>query len=175
MKSLKSGLYLFAVAAIATVAVAPLSAAHAQEAPRRVPGTHAPATIPGPPAGQGQIIFWRPGTMVGGAMGCGVNIGTERISALGAGKYFVLNLTPGAYEFNARSEARDVLNMEVEDGETYYVRCTIRMGIMTGRPNLSPSDAAAFNEKRENLRYVDSDDIGARVLTDPGVAAAPAS
>lgn len=138
-------------------------------------GTDAPAVIPGPPAGQGQVIFWRPGTMVGGALGCGVNMGTERISALGAGKYFVVNLAPGAYEFNARSEARDALTLEVEDGETYYVRCTIRMGIMVGRPNLAPSDAAAFNEKRDDLEYVDSDDHSAVVLPDPGAVAAPAS
>jgi Protein of unknown function (DUF2846) len=138
-------------------------------------GTDAPAVIPGPPAGQGQVIFWRPGTMVGGAMGCGVNMGTERISALGAGKYFVVNLAPGTHEFNARSEARDALTLEVEDGETYYVRCTIRMGLMVGRPNLSPSDVAAFNEKRGDLEYVDSDDHTAVVLPDPGAAATPAA
>ncbi len=137
-------------------------------------GTNAPAVIPGPPAGQAQVVFWRPGTMVGGAMGCGVNMGTERISALGAGKYFVVNLAPGTHEFNARSEARDALTLEVEDGETYYVRCTIRMGLMVGRPNLSPSDVAAFNEKRGDLEYVDSDDHSATVLADPGVASAPA-
>ncbi len=149
------------------------SMAAAQDAPRRE-GTAAPAVIPGPPAGQGQVIFWRPGTMVGAAMGCGVNMGTDRISALGAGNYFVVNLAPGTYEFNARSEARDALTLEVEDGETYYVRCTIRMGFMVGRPNLAPSDAAAFNEKRGDLEYVDSDDHSAAVLPDPG-ASAPAA
>lgn len=138
-------------------------------------GTDAPAVIPGPPAGQGQVIFWRPGTMVGGAMGCGVNMGTERISALGAGKYFVVNLAPGTHEFNARSEARDALTLEVEPDETYYVRCTIRMGIMVGRPNLAPSTAEAFNEKRGDLEYVDSDDHTAVVMPDPGAAAAPAN
>ncbi len=102
-------------------------------------------------------------------------MGTERISALGAGKYFVVNLAPGTHEFNARSEARDALTLEVEDGETYYVRCTIRMGLMVGRPNLSPSDVAAFNEKRGDLEYVDSDDHTAVVLPDPGAAAAPAA
>ncbi len=161
----------FALALVLTSATAGLSASPAFAAE----GTSAPAAIPGPPAGQGQVIFWRPGTMVGGVMGCGVNMGTERISALGAGKYFVVNLAPGTHEFNARSEARDALTLEVEDGETYYVRCTIRMGFMVGRPNLSPSDVAAFNEKRGDLEYVDSDDHTATVMPDPGAAAAPAS
>ncbi|WP_439534511.1 DUF2846 domain-containing protein [Polymorphobacter sp.] len=144
---------------------APLSAVQAADK-----GNPVPATLPAPPDGQGQIVFWRSGTVVGGAMGCGVNIGTERISALGAGKYFVLNLAPGAYEFNAKSEAKDVLNLEVDPGETSYVKCTIRMGVMSGRPNLSPSSAEEFGTKRDSLKYVDSDDIGPKVLPDPGKA-----
>ncbi|MEK6541236.1 MAG: DUF2846 domain-containing protein [Pseudomonadota bacterium] len=138
-------------------------------------GTEAPAVIPGPPPGQSQVIFWRPGTMIGGAMGCGVNMGMERISSLGSGKYFVVNLAPGTHEFNARSEARDALTLETESDETYYVRCTIRMGFMMGRPNLAPSDAAAFNEKRADLEYVNSDDHSAAVMPDPGAAGPPAA
>ncbi len=76
-------------------------------------GRPAPGELPPVAQGMGRIVFWRSGTYVGSGMGCGVNIGTERISALGAGKYFVLDLAPGAYEFNAKSEAKDVLNTEV--------------------------------------------------------------
>lgn len=152
------------VATGALFAVAPSAALAAD-------GTPAPEVLPGPPAGQGQIVFWRPGTIVGAALGCGVNLGTERVSALGRGKYFLLNLQPGAYEFNAKSEAKDVLNLEVEPGEVYYVKCTIRMGLMTGRPNLAPSNAAEFAEKKSDLKYVDTDDVGPRVLPDPGAAA----
>lgn len=135
-------------------------------------GSPAVATMPAPPTGQGQIVFWRPGSLVGAGLGCGVNQGTERISALGRGKYFLLNLAPGAYEFNAKSEAKDTLNLEVEEGEVYYVKCTIRMGIMTGRPNLAPSTSAEFSEKKADLKYVDSDDVGPRVVPDPATAAA---
>lgn len=155
------------------VAMAALAASMALATPAFAgDGTKAPATLPAAPADMGQVIFWRPGTMVGGAMGCGVNEGADRISALGAGKYFILNLTPGTHGFNARSEARDDLTLEIEPGETYYVRCTIRMGFMVGRPNLAPSTAEEFNARRENLEYVDSDDVGPRVLPDPGAAAA---
>jgi hypothetical protein len=113
--------------------------------------------------------------MMGAALGCGVNIGTERISALGRGKYFLLNLTPGAYEFNAKSEAKDTLNLEVEPGEVYFVKCTIRMGIMTGRPNLAPSSFAEFTAKKSDLKYVDSDDAGPRVVPDPSTTVVAAA
>lgn len=138
-------------------------------------GAKVPDTLPAPPEGQGQIVFWRGATMMGGGMGCGVNQGAERISALGRGKYFVMNLAPGAYEFNAKSEAKDVLNLEVAAGQTQFVKCTIKMGVMVGRPNLSPSTPEEFAEKRGDLRYVDSDDIGAKVLADPGAATGTAS
>jgi len=147
-------------AAVALVAIAAPAVAES--------GRPAPAELRAPPEGKGQIIFWRSGTMMGGAMGCGVNIGKERISALGAGKYFILNIEPGAHEFNAKSEAKDVLNLEVDAGERYVVKCTIRMGIMAGRPNLAPSTIEEFNAKKPDLKYVDSDDIGPRVVADPG-------
>lgn len=132
------------------------------------PGRGAPVAIPAPADGKGQVIFWRSGTMVGMGMGCGVNIGKERISALGAGRYFVLNIAPGAHEFNAKSEAKDTLNLEVDAGEVYVVKCSIRMGLVGGRPNLAPSTIEEFNAKKNDLKYVDSDDIGAKVLADPG-------
>jgi hypothetical protein len=135
-------------------------------------GLPAPASLPKPADGQGQILFWRSGTIMGGAMGCGVNIEKERISALGAGHYFILPIAPGSYEFNAKSEAKDVLKVDVKAGETSYVKCTIKMGIMMGRPNLSPSTAEEYEKKRGDLKYVDGDDVGPRVLKDPGTPAA---
>jgi len=138
-------------------------------------GYPVPEALPAPTDGMGQIVFWRPGALMGAAMGCGVNLGSERISALGKGKYFLLNLAPGAYEFNAKSEAKDVLNLEVEPGEVLYVKCTIRMGMMAGRPNLAPSTAAEFASKKAGLKYVDSDDHGSRVVPDPGKAGATKS
>lgn len=155
---------------IRLAAVAAMIAATSASAADRVPGRPAPATLPTPPEGQGQVLFWRSGTVVGSGMGCGVNLGTERISALGAGHYFLLPLAPGSYQFNAKSEAKDVLDVAVKAGETTYVKCTIKMGIMVGRPNLSPSTAEEYEKKRGDLKYVDSDDLGPNVLADPGPA-----
>lgn len=165
MKNIRfTGMKSAALAALILTCSAPAIAAD---------GLPAPAALPAPPEGQGQIVFWRPGTLVGAALGCGVNIEAERISALGKGKYFLLNLSPGAYAFNAKSEAKDVLNMEIEAGEVYYVKCTIRMGIMAGRPNLAPSNAAEFEAKKASLKYVDSDDTGPKVAPDPAEATLP--
>ena len=68
------------------------------------------------------------------------------------GRYHVAITEPGIHSFTVRSEATDTLRMEIEPGETYYSECTIGMGIMAGRPNLSPSDRTAFLARFPKLK-----------------------
>lgn len=118
----------------------------------------APIVLPAPPEGKGQIVFYRPGGM-GFALGCSVNENGEKISSLGAGKYFILVTDPGAHEYSVKSEAKDTLTLLVEDGETQYAMCRIKMGIIVGRPDIRPSTEGDFrNEKK--LEMVDVEDMG---------------
>lgn len=94
------------------------------------------------PEGKGQIVFFRPSKMMGAAIGFKVREGETELGKLRSGKYFVATVEAGTHEYVVHSEAKDVLTMEVEAGETYYVQGTLSMGIMAGRPNLSPSDEA---------------------------------
>lgn len=166
---------LWAALAAPVVAVsAPAFAA--KEAP-------APIAIPAPPAGKGQIVWFRPGGM-GFALGCSVNEGGQKVSSLGAGKYFIMATTPGRHEFTVQSEAKDVLALEVEDGETQFASCKIKMGIMVGRPDIRPSTEAEFRAAK-GLKMVDAEDMGpapgalrpdevAAALAAPAPAPAPA-
>lgn len=119
----------------------------------------APVAIPAPPAGKGQIVFYRTGTIMGAAMGCAVNEGGQKISSLGSGRYFVLVTEPGRHEYTVKSEAKDVLALEVEADETQYAMCRIKMGIMAGRPDLRPSTRDEF-VKSGTDRIVDAEDMG---------------
>jgi hypothetical protein len=74
------------------------------------------------------------------------------INRLPPGKYFVLQTTPGIHEYSVHSEAKDVLRVNVEDGETAYARCNISMGFMVGRPNLSSQDRADFDKRGKKLK-----------------------
>ena len=107
--------------------------------------------IPAAEAGKGQIIFYRPGSLMGAALGCTVHEGTAEIARLGSGKYWVHNAEPGKHAYNTEAENKDVLNLEIEPGETYYVKCKIGMGVVAGRPNLSPSDRAEFAKKAKGM------------------------
>lgn len=104
------------------------------------------------PEGHGQIVFFRPSKMAGGAIGFKVREGDVELGKLRSGKYFVANVEPGVHEYVVHSEAKDILTMEVEAGETYYVQGTLTMGILAGRPNLSPSDEATFNGMSKKLK-----------------------
>lgn len=119
----------------------------------------APVAIPAPPAGKGQIVFFRTGTLMGAAMGCAVNENGQKISSLGSGRYFVLVTEPGRHEYTVKSEAKDVLALEVEADETQYAMCRIKMGIMAGRPDLRPATRDEF-VKAGTDRLVDADDMG---------------
>lgn len=105
-----------------------------------------------PPQGKGQIVFFRPSKFVGAAVGFKVREGETELGKLRSGKYFVHVAEPGTHEYRVHGETKDVLTMEIEAGETYYVQGTLGLGIVAGRPNLSPTDAAAFNALADKLK-----------------------
>lgn len=121
--------------------------------------TKVPVAIPAPPAGKGQVVFFRSGTIVGAAMGCAVNENGQKISSLGSGRYFILVTEPGRHEYTVKSEAKDALALEVEADETQYAMCRIKMGFMVGRPDLRPATSDEF-VKAGIDRLVDAEDMG---------------
>lgn len=136
----------------ATVLAAPtISNAEAATPETSVKAEKVGPEIPAPPAGMGQVVFYRPGGM-GGLVSCRVSEGEAVVNRLPPGKYFVHTAKPGVHEYSVSSESKDVLRVNVEDGETQYARCTIRMGIMVGRPNLSTQDRVDFDKRGQKLK-----------------------
>ncbi len=147
-----------AVASVSAAVMTPGAAVAAKE--------KAPAAIPAPTAGKGQVVFYRTGGFVGAAISCNVRENGKLIGGLGGGKYFVQEFEPGKHVFTTKSEATDTLNMEIESGETYYVRCTIGMGVVAGRPNLSPVQKADFDEKSAKLKLKTKEQLAKEVAKD---------
>lgn len=105
-----------------------------------------------PQAGKGKIVFFRAPKLIGGAMGYKVREGETVLGILFAGKYFVAEVEPGAHEYVVHSETKDVLAIEVEAGEIYYVQGGVSMGVIAGRPNLSPATQADFDAISAKLK-----------------------
>lgn len=146
------------VAAALALAASP-ALAQEQPAPAAAPAPAEPATpaapaqapvgqVAAPPAGKGQVVFFRESKLGGMALSFSVHEGDKGVGKLGNGSYFVVVSEPGQHTFTIQSEATDKLTLEVESGETYYVKQTIGMGIMMGRPHLTPSDQAEFTKAK---------------------------
>ena len=129
-------------------------AAPAKTALHPPPAPAAPAStgIAAPSGDMGNVVFFRESKFVGAMVGFKVREGEQELGKLSNGTYFVAQVPAGAHAFTVHSEAKDVLNLEVERGQTYYVQGSISMGVMVGRPNLAPSDAAAFASMKDKLK-----------------------
>jgi hypothetical protein len=147
-------LRLLALAGLALPGVA-----YAAEDVRVVP------TIAPPAAGKGQVVFYRPGGM-GPLIRCTVREDGKMIARVGSGKYLVMPAEPRAHSYTAKTEATDTVRVEVEPDETTYVKCKITMGLMAGRPNLSPSSAEEFAKLGKNLKPQDPADLAEDIAKD---------
>lgn len=147
-------LRMLALASLAIPAVA-----HAADEIRVSPAIAAPAS------GKGQVVFYRPGG-IGPLIRCTVRENGKMIARVGNGKYYVMAAEPGAHSYTAKTEATDTVRVEVEPDETTYVKCKISMGIMAGRPNLSPSSAEEYAKLGKNLKPQDPADLAEDIAKD---------
>jgi hypothetical protein len=143
-----------------SIGPAPASSAPASDSAQQA-GATAPAggLIAPPTAGKGEIVFFRPSRLGGAALSFSVHEGKTGVGKLGNGSYFVLVADPGVHEYSIQSEATDNLRLEIDAGETYYVQQTIGMGIMMGRPHLTPSDQGTFAAKHLKLSTKTATDL----------------
>lgn len=152
------------LAAVAIATAAPV--AMMASAPAALAQAEAEFVIPTPPEGKGQVIFYRTGGLSGAALGCAVfdSGATDKLSSLGAGRYFVLVSDPGPRSFTVKSlETKDAMALEIEPGETQFVRCKIKSGFMSGRADIAPSNEGEFRKRYSNPKLVDADDMAEAV------------
>jgi hypothetical protein len=129
--------------------------------------------LPAPKAGKGQIVFFRPGGM-GSAIKCTVRENGKMVGRVGAKRYYVIDAEPGVHTFTAKSEATDTVTVQVEPDETAFVKCKIAMGLMVGRPNLSPSTDLEFANETK-LEPMDAAKIAEEIAKDESKAVASAA
>lgn len=113
-------------------------------------------------ATSGIVVFFREKRFAGGGVGFKVRDKGVELCKLRNGTYCIVRVTAGTHEFVVHSEARDVLTLEIDPGETYFVSARMGVGLVAGRPNLSPSSYAEFNKVREKLK-----DHSGRELNEP--------
>ena len=141
---------LIMIGLVAAIAV-PAQGANPEPTAATEANVKAAPEIPPPPAGMGQVVFYRSSQM-GALISCRVHEGTAVVNKLPPGKYFIHQTTPGVHEYAVKSEAKDTLRIAVEEGETQYARCAIGMGFFAGRPNLSTQNREDFEKRGKGLK-----------------------
>lgn len=143
--------------ALALIALVPFTVFAQDPAPAAAPAAPAPSADA---ANTGTVIFFREKKFAGSMIRFKVREAGKELGKLSSGTYFTVQLPAGKHEFEVHSEAKDLLTIEVEPGDTYYVVGTVTMGVMAGHPNLSPSDQAAYEKAKASLKDVTGQDIG---------------
>lgn len=90
----------------------------------------------GSPAGTATVYVYRDFNVFGGGMTYMVWGNGVPIASLPAGGYFVYHAAPGKVQLSAKSEATTSATLEAKAGEVYYVKGTLGLGILVGRPHL---------------------------------------
>jgi hypothetical protein len=107
--------------------------------------------ISAPPPGKAQIIFFRLGRMVGAIADLMV-VDENRDAIIGHlynGRYFIYPVEPGLHKFSTK---HDILNVEVQSGQTLYVEGTIAWGFFGGGlPHLKETSRTQFTDRAGNL------------------------
>ena len=113
-----------------------------------------PIDIPAPPAGQGQVIFFRKKSILGTGQWFNVREDGKALGKLVNGAYFVQPEAPGAHTFTAKTEPefRDKLTLKIDAGETYFVEGILTKGVVICVADLTPSDRIAFNAAAKDLK-----------------------
>lgn len=102
---------------------------------------------------------------MGGAIKCTVREDGKMVGRVGPNRYYVIDAEPGVHTFTAKSEATDAVTIQVEADETAFVKCKIAMGLMVGRPNLSPAVELDFS-KETKFEAMDAVKMAAEIAED---------
>jgi hypothetical protein len=129
--------------------------------------------LPKPAPGKGQVVFFRPSAM-GFAIKCTVRENGAMVGRVGAGRYYAVEVEPGVHNFTAKTEKTDTVAVQVEPDETTYVKCGISMGLMVGRPNLSPGTEADFAKSAAKMKPMEAEKIAKEIEEDQAELAAKA-
>jgi hypothetical protein len=125
-------------AAIAALALAPGVTLSQDNAPAAPASDAATGTT-------GTVVFFREKKMMGAAISYKVRENGVELCKLGSGSFCTVQVPAGKHAYVTKTEATDVLNMEVEPGQTCYVQASISMGVVAGHSNLAPSTQEVFD------------------------------
>ncbi len=88
------------------------------------------------------LYVYREGRFVGAAIGYDLYVGDQLVGRVkNNSKFEVVLPKTDKVEVWAKTESKDAVMLEIKPGEKYYLKCSLKMGIAVGRPDLTLVDS----------------------------------
>lgn len=83
------------------------------------------------------LYAYREKSLVGSLIGYNLSVGDSVVCRIkNNSKYIIKLYKQGPVEISAKTEKKTSVKLNVEFGKEYYLKCSIKTGIMEGRPQL---------------------------------------
>ena len=94
------------------------------------------AQVNEPEEGKGTVVFYRKKKFSGGAITFNVQDSDKNYGPLLNGGLITISVDPGERTFFSQVLSSDAVTLNIEEGKTYYVRASVKVGYYAGRPKL---------------------------------------
>ena len=131
-------------------------------------------SIPALDPEQGRIFFYRP-SVIGAAIQPNILVNGSVVGEMVSKGFFYVDRSPGHYVVSASTESEATLQLMLQASQTQYVKGSISIGILVGRPNLTLVDQMNALSEMQDLGYSGSAPLyaGSGSGAPPPSAAAP--
>jgi hypothetical protein len=110
------------------------------------------------PSDKGLVYIYRPGKFMGGGVVFDVHVGPKAdnnaIVSLRSGGYFPYYAEPGELELWGKTESTSSVTVDVKAGQTTYVRGSVGVGFLVGRPSLEVVDSATGEKELKDCKLL---------------------
>ncbi|WP_018628021.1 DUF2846 domain-containing protein [Niabella aurantiaca] len=87
------------------------------------------------------IYFYRPKNFTGSAIGYNINLDDSVVwRAVNNSRYEIRVYKEGKQKIWAKTEAKAIIPLSIQFGRSYYIKCSIAMGMWVGQPSLDLID-----------------------------------
>jgi hypothetical protein len=108
--------------------------------------------IPALKAGEGRVYVYRD-SLLGAALTPSVYLNGKEVGISRANGFFYIDQPVGEYKLSASTEVERSVSFALAAGETKFVKVSISLGLIAGRPNFELVNAVGGQTAIEGLAY----------------------
>ena len=112
------------------------------------------SSMPAIKAGDGRVFFYRSNSMLGAAIQPDVRLNGEVVGPSKPGGFFYVDRPAGAYSAATSTETEKTVTLQLDAGESKYIKMTRGFGVVVGRMIMSVEPAQTARTELASMSYV---------------------